>query len=67
MAPGPGGLTYAQVIELIALVAQRANIVAFDMIEFVPGRDTNGTAAITAARIIVNLIGQLARNRRTSS
>ena len=67
MAPTPGGLSYTQVIDLIAAVAARARVVAFDMIEFVPERDGNGAAAITAARIIVNLIGQLVRNRRTSS
>ncbi len=66
MAPTPGGLSYTQVIDLVAAIAGHARIVAFDMIEFVPERDSNGIAAITAARIIVNLIGHLVRNRGTS-
>ncbi len=61
MAPTPGGLTYLQMIDLIAGVAARARIVGFDLIEFVPGRDPSGTASITAARIVANLIGALAR------
>lgn len=61
MAPTPGGLTYYQVVDLIHLVSGKANIIGFDMIEFVPERDTNGTAAITAARVIANLFGALAR------
>ena len=61
MAPTPGGLTYTQSIDLIAGVVAKARLVAFDMIEFVPERDTNGIAAFTAARIVANTIGHLAR------
>ena len=61
MAPTPGGLSYMQTIDLIAAVVDKTNAVAFDMIEFVPERDLNGTAAITAARIVANVIGCLAR------
>ncbi|WP_337660388.1 arginase family protein [Anderseniella sp. Alg231-50] len=61
MAPTPGGLTYTQAIDLVAAVTARANLVAFDMIEFVPERDSNGVAAFTAARIVANAIGCLAR------
>ena len=61
MAPSPGGLTYTQSIDLIAGVVARARLVAFDMIEFVPERDPNGVAAFTAARIVANTIGCLAR------
>ncbi len=61
MAPTPGGLTYTQSIDLIAAVIHKTNLVAFDMIEFVPERDLNGIAAITAARIITNTLGCLAR------
>jgi len=60
-APAPGGLTYTQVIDLIAAVSAKANLVAFDLIEFLPDRDPNGIAAMTAARIITNVIGNLAR------
>jgi agmatinase len=63
MAPTPGGLSYTQSIDLIDAVIKKANLVAFDMIEFVPERDGNGTAAITAARILANILGGLARKK----
>ncbi len=63
MAPTPGGLSYTQVIDLIAGVAQRGRLVGADLIEFVPERDPNGLAALTAARIVVNLLGALVRAR----
>jgi agmatinase len=62
--PTPGGLTYTQVTGLIHGVASKARIVGFDMIEFVPKRDTNGLAAFTAARILWNVIGALANWRQ---
>ncbi len=64
VAQTPGGLSYTQMIDIIAAVSQKANLVAFDLIEFLPERDFNGTSAITAARIIANVIGNLARNTR---
>lgn len=57
--PTPGGLTYTQIIDLIEGVAQKARIAGFAMVEFVPKRDSNGTAAFTAARIAANVIGRL--------
>ncbi len=61
MAPTPGGLSYMQAIELVAAVAARGRLAAFDMIEFVPERDSTGTATFTAARIVANVVGRLAR------
>ena len=61
MAPTPGGLSYMQAIDLVHAITQRAKLVAFDMIEFVSERDRDGTAGITAARIIANVVGALAR------
>jgi agmatinase len=61
MAPTPGGLSYTQVIDLIAGVARRGRLVGFDLIEFVPERDPDGISALTAARVLVNVIGALAR------
>ncbi|WP_299848660.1 arginase family protein [uncultured Roseovarius sp.] len=60
MAPTPGGLSYFQTIDLIDAVIKKSNVVAFDMIEFVPERDIDGTSAITASRIAANALGGLA-------
>ena len=61
-APAPGGLTYTQAVEVIAAVAKTARIAAFDLVEFVPGRDPDGLSARVAARLVTNVIGQLANN-----
>jgi agmatinase len=57
----PGGLTFLQVTELLRAVAEKARIVGFAMVEFVPARDVNGTSAFTAARIAAHVLGHLAR------
>jgi agmatinase len=63
MSATPGGLTYWHVIDLIGGVAQKAGIAGMDVIEFVPERDhANRSAAYLAGRILVHLIGQLARH-----
>jgi agmatinase len=62
--PSPGGLSFVQVTDIIAGVAAKARIAGFAMVEFVPARDLNGTAATTAARIATHVIGHVARQRR---
>ncbi|SCB27750.1 agmatinase [Rhizobium hainanense] len=57
----PGGLTYTQIIDLIAGLGRRANIAGFDLVEFYPPADIDGLSAIIAARIVVNAIGAIAR------
>lgn len=57
----PGGLTYTQVIDLIAGVSKRARIAGFDLVEFFPPADIDGMSALTAARIVVNAIGSIVR------
>ena len=57
----PGGLSYWQMVELIHGVAARSRIAAFSLVEFMPERDVDGLGALVAARIIVNVVGALAR------
>lgn len=57
----PGGLTYTQVIDLIAGLGRRAKIAGFDLVEFYPPTDIDGVSALTAARVLVNVIGAVAR------
>lgn len=59
--PSPGGLSFVQVTDLIAGVAAKARIAGFAMVEFVPGKDRDGTSAFTAARFAANIIGHIAR------
>lgn len=61
-APVPGGLSYQLIINLIHGLTKKANVRGFDLVEFVPEKDINGLGALTAARIIFNMIGALARS-----
>jgi len=57
----PGGLAYTQVIDLIAGLGKRAKIAGFDLVEFYPLADIDGLSAVTAARLVVNVIGTVVR------
>lgn len=63
IAPAPGGLTYWQTLELLHGAAQRGRIAGFDIVEFVPERDPDQRGALTAARLVANAIGLIARQR----
>lgn len=57
----PGGLTYTQVIDLIAGVGKRGRIAGFDLVELYPPADIDGLSALTASRVLVNVIGAIVR------
>jgi agmatinase len=56
-----GGLTYTEVIDLIAGLGKRAEIAGFDLVELYPPADVDGLSALTAARLLVNVIGAIVR------
>lgn len=62
-APTPGGLSYTQVIDLVAGVRSRGTIAGFDLVELTPSNDVSGLSALTASRILVNVIGQVDRQQ----
>lgn len=57
--PAFGGLTYPQISEIILRTSERANIVAYDFVEFVPENDEDGLSASAISRIICVAIGCL--------
>jgi agmatinase len=57
----PGGLTYTQAIDLIAGLGKRARIAGFDLVELYPPADIDKLSALTAARLLVNVIGAVTR------
>jgi agmatinase len=61
IGPAPGGLTYWQAVELLHGIAARATIAGFDIVEYLPERDPHETGALTAGRLIVNVLGLAAR------
>lgn len=56
----PGGLSYWDAVDVIHGVADKANLVAFDLVEFMPERDVDQLGALVAARLVVNAIGACA-------
>jgi agmatinase len=61
IGPAPGGLTYWQSIGILHGIAAKARLAAFDIVEFLPERDVAGLGALTAARIVANVLGLAAR------
>lgn len=61
IGPAPGGLTYWQAVELLHGIAAKATIAGFDIVEYMPDRDLHETGALTAGRLIVNVLGLAAR------
>ncbi len=61
MSPTPGGLTYWDIVEMMQGVTAKANFCGFNLVEFMPERDHNGTAALTVARLIFNAAALLAK------
>ena len=56
-----GGLSYWQVLELFAGVAERARISGVTMVEFMPERDIGGQGAQLAAQLLASVLGLLDR------
>ncbi len=60
--PVPGGLSYPQIVDLLHGLTKKANVCGFNLVEFVPEKDTGGLSALTVTRIVFNMIGALARS-----
>lgn len=58
----PGGLSYADVVELLNGIAERAPIIGFNIVEFVPENDIGGVGARTVCRLAMLAAGLLARS-----
>jgi len=57
----PGGLSYTEVIDLVAGLGKRAKIAGVDLVELYPPADVDGVSALTASRLLVNVIGAIVR------
>ena len=60
-APTPGGLNFQTLIDIIHGAAVRTKIVGVCLVEFAPEADLHNLSAVTAMRIVWNVIGALAR------
>ncbi len=61
-APSPGGIGYWQLIDLIHAIAQKTDLIGIDLVEMTPDKDIGRLSALTAVRIIFNIIGALVRS-----
>jgi agmatinase len=57
--PEPGGINYYQLKEALQLVAQRYDVVAFDVAEVDPVYDAAGVTARIAAKLTLDLLGAI--------
>jgi agmatinase len=57
--PTPGGLQYIELINLIHALAVQTKVVGVCLVELVPSKDINQLGAITAMRVVWNVIGSL--------
>jgi len=62
--PVPGGPGYGEMSQLMEGLARRGRVVGFDLVELVPHRDVNEISAIAGCRILLELLGWLARTGR---
>lgn len=60
--PSPGGLAYDEVAGLLAGLAGQGQIAGLDVVEYAPERDVNGHTALVATRLILTLVGAMARS-----
>ncbi len=62
--PSHGGFLYYEVLELLAGLARRGDVVGIDLVEVAPDYDHTGTTAILAAQVLLNFIGRIMHARR---
>jgi agmatinase len=62
--PEPGGLSYRQLRELLAAVAERGRVVAFDVVELNPPYDVGTNTARVVAWIITHFLTEIFERRR---
>lgn len=55
--PSHGGFLYYEVLEILQAVARRHDVVGIDLVEVAPDYDRDGTTAILAAQVLLNLLG----------
>lgn len=62
-SPSPGGLLYEEVVDCLELLARRGAIIGFDFVEVAPAYDPTGFTGQLAARVILDLLGFIFKER----
>jgi len=66
-SPAFGGLSYDEAAGLLRGVAARGQVVGFDIVEIVPRLDPRDLTSLVAVRLILNLLGAMARSGQLGS
>jgi agmatinase len=67
--PVPGGLLWAEMVELLELLSARRTLIGADLVEVSPGRplpDEDTWDAIVGARLLYKMLGAIAKRSRPS-
>lgn len=62
-SPSPGGFQYHEVVDLLRLIAKKGDVVGFDFVEVAPAYDPTEVTAQTAARVILDFLGAIFKER----
>ncbi len=65
--PEPGGFTYYEAKALLLALANRVNVIGFDLVEVNPLYDPGELAALHGARLILDLVGAVMRSAARAS
>jgi len=64
--PSPGGLYYDEVNELLEGISKRGNVIGFDLVEVSPPYDPTGITSQVGARIILDFISFILKEKENS-
>ena len=62
--PSHGGFLYYEVLELLAGLIKRGNVIGLDLVEVAPDYDLSDSTTTLAAQILLNIIGRIDYARR---
>ncbi|GHU04528.1 SpeB arginase/agmatinase/formimionoglutamate hydrolase SpeB [Alphaproteobacteria bacterium] len=64
--PSHGGFAYYEILEFLAGLAKRGEVVGMDLVEVAPAYDRSEITAILAAQILMNFIGRVMHARKSA-
>lgn len=64
-SPSPGGLLYHELMPMLELLANRGNIVCFDLVEVAPQYDPAGITPRVAAMIAIGFMGYILKQKES--
>ena len=62
--PSHGGFLYYEMLELLAGLIKRGDVIGLDLVEVAPDYDLSGSTTTLAAQILLNIIGRIDYARR---